>query len=320
MPGVLRMVGAAALAAAVASLLVLLGTIFIGRNRAGLAAAIGAIGSGTGYFAGCWLLSRGGATSRWHWPPTEDQDRFLFLLLPAAVVAESVAALLPRRWAGWLLRLTVAALAARVLLHGSVYLTDAPPPSGTGWSVLRATAVYLGLGSGLALVWAALGWAARRRPGVLPAFLLAAVCAACAVTMMLAGYLTGGPLAVPLAGALLGTTLAAGLGRTPPAVAGGVGVGTVVLFGLLVIGRFFGSLDTGYAAILFATPLLSLLPSLRPFRGLRPWVGAASATALTALALVFVVAAQLKQRERDEGARPASVGDYSPRDYDFLEK
>src|SRR5207244_1309084 len=60
-----------------------------------------------------------------HWPPAEDQDRFLLILLPSVVLVESLAMMLRDRWrAVWLLRLIVAAGTARVLLHDTTYLTD----------------------------------------------------------------------------------------------------------------------------------------------------------------------------------------------------
>jgi hypothetical protein len=41
---------------------------------------------------------------------------------------------------------------------------------------------------------------------------------------------------------------------------------------------------------------------------------------LTAVPAALVVAAQVKQRERDEGPSQEAGGSYSPSDYDFLEK
>src|SRR5436190_13178795 len=112
---------AAAMAAGVA-FLVPLGVAWLGRcsvrTRMGLGQAL-AVGSA--FFVGARLLD-----VRPHWPPAEDQDRFLLLLLPTVVLVETVAALFSERWRWvWLLRLLVAAAAARVLLHGSIYLTDA---------------------------------------------------------------------------------------------------------------------------------------------------------------------------------------------------
>src|SRR5260370_2387786 len=77
------------------------------------------LGVGVGVYVGALLLG-----VRPHWPPREDQDRLLFLLFPAVVLIEFVAAFAGRlRWSAWVPRLLVAALAAPVLLHGSEYLT-----------------------------------------------------------------------------------------------------------------------------------------------------------------------------------------------------
>src|SRR5262249_28602869 len=74
-----------------------------------------------GFVTGVYVLGLGP-----RWPPKEDRDRFLYVLLPAAVIVELIAAL-PRmpRWIAWLLRVGIAAGAARVILHGTVYLVDA---------------------------------------------------------------------------------------------------------------------------------------------------------------------------------------------------
>src|SRR5665213_2576821 len=57
------------------------------------------------------------------WPPADGFDRFLFIVLPATFVVEFVAsfARVPRP-AAWVLRVVLAAVAGRVLLHGSSYL------------------------------------------------------------------------------------------------------------------------------------------------------------------------------------------------------
>src|SRR5205814_2274626 len=100
------------------------------RGRPAAVAAGSALGAGVGFLLGVFVLGL------WpKWPPKEDADRFLLVLLPAAVLVELVAAvpLLPR-WVAWLGRLTVAGFAAPVLLHGSIYLTDAAGPGSRKWS------------------------------------------------------------------------------------------------------------------------------------------------------------------------------------------
>ena len=63
-------------------------------------------------------------------------DRFLEIVVPAALVVELMAAV-PRFpvWLAWALRLTVAGCLARVLLHGSIYLSD---PAEAGLSGMAA--------------------------------------------------------------------------------------------------------------------------------------------------------------------------------------
>src|SRR5258708_24600279 len=58
-----------------------------------------------------------------HWPPVDGLDRFLLILLPASVAVELIAgfARVPRAMA-WTLRIGLAVVAGRVLLHGSSYL------------------------------------------------------------------------------------------------------------------------------------------------------------------------------------------------------
>ena len=86
---------------------------------------------------------------------------------------------------------------------------------------------------------------------------------------MLSGYMTAGMLGLPMAAALAGSTLAAwGTGR-PTATAGLVALGSVLLFSLLVAGRFFGELTTQQACLL-ARPLAAWLPELGAVQLSRP--------------------------------------------------
>src|SRR4051794_27579682 len=62
----------------------------------GRVAAGGAVGVGVAFFAGAWLL---GFVP--HVPPREDQDRLFLILVPAAVVAEVVAAFGRSAWLAW---------------------------------------------------------------------------------------------------------------------------------------------------------------------------------------------------------------------------
>ena len=54
-------------------------------------------GVAAGFFLGCWALG-----SRPHWPPRDDQERLLSLVLPAALLVELLAVFprVPRGWSG----------------------------------------------------------------------------------------------------------------------------------------------------------------------------------------------------------------------------
>src|SRR5438128_3746262 len=89
--------------------------------RQKLVAAGWALAVGGGFFAGCCVLL--GRLP--NWPPREDIDRLLLVLLPAAVVAEAMSAIFERpRWLAWAMRGIVAATAGRILLHNTTYIAD----------------------------------------------------------------------------------------------------------------------------------------------------------------------------------------------------
>ncbi len=257
------------------------------------------LGVSLGLFAGCWLHP----DLRPDWPPREDLDRFLLILLPATLVVEALAAW-PRvpNWTAWLLRLVIAFAAARLLLHGSVYLED----SGE-WTGVERWSWLAGLGGSLFAVWGLLALLDWRRPGPSLPLALAVVCAASGVAVMLSGYATGGQLGLPLAAALVGAVLASLLLARPAGLNVAPGVGVVGLFSLLVIGRFFGELTTTRAVLLFFAPLVCWLPEL-------PWRRGPVRVALVAF-LTGLVVFLAQQRFDVESKRATPTAEDGLEDY-----
>ena len=168
-------------------------------------AASWSLAIGIGFLVGCWVLG-----IRTHWRPREDLDRLLLVVLPAVVVVEFLAAV-PQvsRWLVWAWRVAIVAMGARVLLHGTSYITDLTGPGTSEWSPARAWLILGGLALVQAVVWALLGvLAAQRSHGPL-SICLAVTATGAAVTVMLSGYATGGQIRLPLAGSIMGATVAA---------------------------------------------------------------------------------------------------------------
>src|SRR5438552_18637333 len=123
----LRAFGASAAVAAVVVLLFGLPWRSPNPTRRALGEVLGVAAA---LYLGGWLLEL-----NLRWPPRTAEGRYLLVLLPAVVVVEIVGAI-PKvsHWVTWVLRLAIAAGAARLLLHNSSYLVDL---SGTGspeWS------------------------------------------------------------------------------------------------------------------------------------------------------------------------------------------
>jgi hypothetical protein len=218
------------------------------------------IGIGAGFLIGCWLLGM-----RPHWPPREDLDRLLILVIPALVLVDLLASFSRiSHWLIWPLRLIIWGSIARILLHGTSYITDTTGPGTSEWSSSLAWFILGGLGVLAGTVWALLSVLARRAPGFSVPLCLSITIAAAAVTIMLSGYASGGQIGLPLAAAILGAT-----GTTLVLTRGSRGVGPLGipifgLFSLLAIGRFFGELTSLFAILLFCAPLLGWLPEI-PF-------------------------------------------------------
>jgi hypothetical protein len=249
-------------------------------------------GIGTGLAAGYTLLKFEPG-----WPPASGLDRFLLIVLPAAIGIELVATIpgLPRGLAV-LLRTGLAMSAARILLHGSVYLRGTPDEP--MWRVVVLLALA---GALLAAEWGLLVWLSRRATGVsLPlAVAESLVCGGAAV--MLAGYLGGGEAALPPAAALTGAALAsAAIGREPaPAT---VGIGLIALFGLVFLGSFFGALPSGQGLAVFLAPLACWTAEHRAVASQTPRRKLFLRLGLVAVPLVVVLV--LAKRHFDREFRP----------------
>ena len=99
------------------------------------------------------------------------------------------------------------------------------------------------------------------------------------LTVMLSGYASGGQLGLLLAAALFAAAAAGMLLPGPQPPAGVLGLGTVLLFGVVAIGYFFGELSLAtvlpsvapLAAWLVELPPLKKLLAVRRPRGASCW-------------------------------------------------
>jgi hypothetical protein len=296
-------------ALAVTGLLAGLVVLICGLPPAPRMAIAWVLGVGGAFYLGCRLL---GLWPRW--PPREDLDRLLLIVLPAALAVELVSAFpqVPRALA-WLLRLAVAAGAAPVLLYKSTYFAGSGKSE---WTPEQTALIFGGLGATLIAVWALLALLARLTPGRSVAAALALTSAASAVAVMLSGYATGGQLGLPLTTALLGAVVASLLLRNAAGQSAAIGFGVVALYSLLVIGRFFGELTTTHAVMLGLAPLLCWIPELPYLRRMAGWVRGLARLAVVAVPLVLaVVQAQHRFVENSAASATPDSGEPTLQDY-----
>lgn len=244
MPDLIVMAKAAGIAALIAAVLGWL----VGR----FSLPGGALAVATAMLAGAWAL---GLVPRV--PPREALDRFLIILIPFAVLAETLAATTGRtQWVGLGLRLVVASLALPVLVHGSSYVTDLSGPETREWTVSEAAIIYIGLAFALILMQRTLSLLAKRA-ALSTALVMVVATAGAAITIMLSGYATGGQLAIPLAAAMGAFVISGGRHAE-----GAVAITVTALFSLLIVGKLFAGLTTLSAVVLFAAPLLAYVPEI----------------------------------------------------------
>ncbi len=296
--------GESVLVSAVVAALLLLAAAWPCRQPHPLRLRLGwVLGLGAGFYAGCAVLGQ------WpRWPAPEDKDRYLVLVMPLTLAAEIIAALVTRpRWLAWLPRVGVAAVAAPILLYHSEYVADLSGPNSAKWSSTQALLIFAGLAAALLVVWVLLAllsaWTSERAAApVLVLVLLSA-----AVAVMLTGYLVGGKLALPLAGALAGATLASFAAPAQGDTSRYLGVGMIGLFTLLVTGHFFSDLPLWAAVCLLFVPLLAWLADLPG--PLRP------VTRLSLVAVPLLLIVLHAEKPPQKPTAPPSEYEVTPDDY-----
>jgi hypothetical protein len=297
---------AEAFGAAVAVSLAL--TLTIGASSSNTIAAAGsALGVVTAVCVGLWVL---GLLP--HFPPREDLDRIMLIVLPGAAIAEVIATALSR--AGWATRGAVSALCTPVLLSGSVYVTDLSGPGSRVWTSGQARLIFAALAALLMTAWTLQSRLAIRFGGSTALVCLAGTALGTGLVVMLSGYATGGQLGLPLSAGLCSIAIGSLVRRGKPSSEAALAVGIVGLFSLLIVGRLFADLTTLNAALLFAAPLAGWLPELLPApRPVRVLLRLALTAATVVLALVLVQQNFAADSGTPESGTAASVDDNNGR-------
>ena len=279
-------------ASAIASLLFVLAATAVARPASSTRLNIASIlGIGLGLAVGYNVLAL-----RLAWPPAKGLDRLLLIIVPATIGIELIAGFPCKpRSAVWLMRICLAAAAPRILLHNSVYLSG----PGSDRDLWQSATQLVSCSILLIGTWRLLTVLSARSPDNSIPLALAMTTQCAGLTIMMAGYIKGGAATIPLAAALVGTTVATELMRKRTSLSGVIGIGVVGLFGVLFIGRFFGRLSTACALTLLLAPLLLWVSDMPLLRHRKPWLVGTLSFLLVAipLAVVLVLAKQDFDRE-----------------------
>src|SRR5262249_20843295 len=120
----------------------------------------------------------------------------------------------------------------------------------------------------------------------------------------------------PLAAALLGAAISTIVLQRSQAATGPIGVAVMALFGLLVIGRFFGELTSLHAILLFGAPLLGWLPEFPLVRSLPPLArGLLRVILVAVITAAVVVDAQRKFVANSQAPSSSEPGEATVQDY-----
>jgi hypothetical protein len=164
-------------------------------------------------------------------------------------------------------------------------------------------------------VWILLAWLSQRDPGRTVPLAVAIACAGTAIIMMLSGYASGGPLAMPLAGAVVGALVASIFVKGNLPLDGLLGLSVVGLFAIIVMGHFFGELTWTNAALLFVAPLLCWLAELGPIHRLKPELRPLAGLVLVVVPVVIALTLAQQKFVEDSAKTSSSPEEPSLEDY-----
>jgi len=198
-------------------------------------------------------------------PPASALDRLLLVLLPGIGLVECIACV-PRlpSWVAFSGRAILVFISGRILLHGSVYLTNQA-------ETLPPLVLLVISSLAFATVWYLLDRLQVRTPSAMYSFNVALTLLCGGMTIMLAGYLKGGSASFPLAAEIFGATLATVNRNREIDQRGLIGLAVTSLFGLLFMGRFFGRLSTVTTLVLLSVPLVAWCRELPLIRNRPRW-------------------------------------------------
>ncbi len=239
-----------------------------------------------GVIVGCHVLQ-----FPWTWPPANAIERFLQLFVPGTLIVH-LAVSLWSHTAGTirLLRLLPSLACPLLILYGSVHLRA--PLSVADHSLPGTVAAPLIIGSCTITLLAAVFTTqslTRRTSPLITGLLITLTLPAAGISIMLAGYIKGGSAALPLAGSLLATVLGLRFLPHEPRRHALPDLALLLLFGLLMIGHFFGRISLLQAASLLGSPLLAAaIPLPQKFRSRHT-----GELRLRLLILAVLIAAQL---------------------------
>ncbi|WP_372717208.1 hypothetical protein [Novipirellula sp.] len=234
---------------------------------------------------------------QWAWPLASALDRFLTIILPAVICIQWIAAArCTPLWLTWLMRLCLVAALPRILLHQSVYLIDSDETP--LWQSYLTMVICSGV---LAVVWYSLCRLSKRsvESVSIPISLCVSLQSA-GVCVMLAGYLKGGAVTIPITAAVIGTAISASVmmrnrGEAKLAFHSDalIGIAVVSLFSVLFFGHFFGRITMTSALAMMIAPTLCWVTELRGVQPASPWRAAVfRITTVTLLLLVVLVQAK----------------------------
>lgn len=270
------------------------------------------LGAGTGFFVGWWILG-----VRPNWPPLEDTDRFLLILLPAIVVVELASTLLdrsPRRLR--LLRFLVGSGLTPLLLHKTIYLVDIGTAGTRLWPPPKAAIILSLLALAIIAGWTSLIFLARRSESASVPLSVSFACLGTGLAIMLSGYASGGQLGLPLATAVGGVAVASWLLARPVDLTGLLGFAVIGHTAVLLSGFFFADLTLTNALLLVLGPQFGWIAELpgirRPHAAIRAALRLIPAIILTVVAL-FLAQQKFVENSAAPSADPTlpSIDDYS---------